>query len=625
MKIARRINTVIQFYFKIGIYFFSLFLFSRIIFFIFLKIYHNTFSFQDIINTVFHGFYLDFATFSYAALLPILFYGASTILNNNLVKKISIFIIYLFIILWSIISVVEILLYREWKIKLGVTAFLHFKNPSEVFRTASIFETSVFLIMLFIFIFFGFYLFKKFQISNIKNDIQNKISALFFTILCIGISILGLRGGWQPIPIQVSDASFSNKLILNDVAINPLFNFFANVRNYINNESVNPFNKIKIKIAQKSVDSFFIEAKKINSTSQSLFESSVSSPNIVFVIMESVSANCSKFFGGDNYMPFLDSLAENGLAFTKCFPAGHLSDQGMASIFSGFPASPNIGILMMPNKSIKLPLLNQFLKPLHYESNYYMGGQLTYGNIKNYLFQGGFDHLYDENNIENKNYFKQRLGFCDADMATVFSQGIKKSKEPFLNCWFTISSHNPYDIPGKKIQLTEIENDYVNTVAYFDSALKSFFEKVKTEKWYSNTLFVIVSDHSHASQKNLSNTDPEYHHIPLLFFGEVLNKNLRHKKIENIVSQLDISYTILESLGINTENKFPYSKSLLNTNLHFAPYTYHNGAGFIIDSSVCCFDMNNLNKPVFEKNNSTFLNYFTNAFHQTVYEDYRLK
>nr|MBP6456201.1 sulfatase-like hydrolase/transferase [Chitinophagaceae bacterium] len=227
---------------------------------------------------------------------------------------------------------------------------------------------------------------------------------------------------------------------------------------------------------------------------------------------------------------------------------------------------------------------------------------------------------------ENKNYFKQRLGFCDGDMATVFAEGINKSKSPFLNCWFTISSHSPYDIPTAKIKLTEIENDYVNTVSYFDNAMKSFFEKIKNENWYSNTLFVIVSDHSHASHKNLSNTDPDYHHIPLLFFGEVLNKKFQGVKIENVVSQLDISYTILESLGVkNFENKFPYSKSLLNTKQHFAPYTYHNGAGFIIDSSVCCYDMNNLNKPVFEKNNFTFLNYFTQAFHQTVYEDYRLK
>ncbi|MBP6455489.1 MAG: hypothetical protein KA275_02065, partial [Chitinophagaceae bacterium] len=165
-------------------------------------------------------------------------------LNKKFLATCSKFLIYLFTILWAIISVVEILLYREWKIKLGVTAFLHFKNPSEVFRTASVFETIVFILMLLIFVFFAFYLFKKLNVFNVERVKSPYGVSVFFTLFFMGISILGLRGGWQPIPIQVSDASFSNKLVLNDVAINPLFNFFANVRNYINNESVNPFNKI---------------------------------------------------------------------------------------------------------------------------------------------------------------------------------------------------------------------------------------------------------------------------------------------------------------------------------------------------------------------------------------------
>jgi phosphoglycerol transferase MdoB-like AlkP superfamily enzyme len=310
--------------------------------------------------------------------------------------------------------------------------------------------------------------------------------------------------------------------------------------------------------------------------------------------------------------------------FTKCYPSGHLSDMGNASILSGYAASPSVSILMMPNKSASLPMINKPLQAIGYNSNYYFGGQLTYGNIKQYLIQGGFNNVQDETNIENKNYKLQRLGINDADMAQVFLEGINKSKQPFLNCWFTISSHSPYDVALPYKKLTELENPYTNTVMYTDSVLQQFFMNAKKQTWYKNTLFVIVSDHSHISHRNENIMNAEYHRIPLLFYGDVLQKKWMGKKINYTVSQLDVSYTLLESMGLKNElAAYNFSKSLLNTSTHFAPYTYFNGAGLVYDSSVASYDLRNLNKPAWEKNTSAAFLRLTRAFGAVNYEDYR--
>ena len=65
---------------------------------------------------------------------------------------------------------------------------------------------------------------------------------------------------------------------------------------------------------------------------------------------------------------------------------------------------------------------------------------------------------------------------------------------------FTISSHSPYDHPGERnISFSSREDPYVNSVAYTDKFLGDFMRKIKLKDYYKNTLFIIVSDHSHNS------------------------------------------------------------------------------------------------------------------------------
>jgi phosphoglycerol transferase MdoB-like AlkP superfamily enzyme len=615
---------IIGFYLKIFGYFLILFTIGRLLFYFGLTQFGAKPAFFEILKACKEAFYLDFATICYATLLPTLLFSIYQITSKSIFYALCRLILWIFSLLWALITIPEILVYREWKTKLSIQTVLHLTHIDEVFKTASPKELIIFLISIGLAILSIRFLLNVFFKKSTNTSKSNFTSPTIVCLTLLTASVIGLRGGLQPIPIQVSDACYSNNNMYNDVAINPLFSFLANVRNYVNNETNNPFNNISIAQAQTISDSLMVAAKATPQNMEKLWSDSISKPNLVIILMESVSAHCSKAFGGDNFMPNLDAMSKDGLSFMQCYPSGHLSDQGNASILSGYPASPNVGVLMMPNKSATLPRLNTDLKSIGYQSKYYFGGQLTYGNIKQYLVQGDFDEVWDEKNINSKNYKLQRLGINDVDMSQVFLDGINKSKQPFLNCWFTISSHNPYDIPIPHQALTQSENAYTNTVKYTDSALHLFFENAKKQHWYKNTLFVLVSDHSHSSHKNKGIVEADYHRIPLLFYGEVLSNKWRGQKINYTVSQLDIVYTLLESLNMQIQMKqYKFSKSLLNTSTHFAPYTYFNGAGIVYDSSAICYDLRNLQKPAFELNSSAKLRHLSKAISAWNYEDYR--
>jgi phosphoglycerol transferase MdoB-like AlkP superfamily enzyme len=129
---------------------------------------------------------------------------------------------------------------------------------------------------------------------------------------------------------------------------------------------------------------------------------------------------------------------------------------------------------------------------------------------------------------------------------------------------------------------------------YSDSCIGDFFKKAKSEKWYNNTLFVLVSDHSHHSPNNTNPKTADYHHIPLLLYGGVLNDSLKGKVLSNPVSQCDVAGTVVR-LITGSSKEFEWSTDLFSTtsNRHVC-FVYTEGVG-IVKNKECklSFDAKN--------------------------------
>ena len=122
---------------------------------------------------------------------------------------------------------------------------------------------------------------------------------------------------------------------------------------------------------------------------------------------------------------------------------------------------------------------------------------------------------------------------------------------------------------------------YLNAAHYTDSCLGAYFEKAKQQSWYENTLFVLISDHSHNTPLNAETLDAGRFRIPLLFYGEVVKPEFKGKVIGKIASQIDVAPTLLGQLGVDY-SAYSRSKNILDPSVgQFAFFTWYNGFSWI--------------------------------------------
>ncbi|MEK6616060.1 MAG: LTA synthase family protein, partial [Bacteroidota bacterium] len=350
-------------------------------------------------------------------------------------------------------------------------------------------------------------------------------------------------------------------------------------------------------------------------------------PNIVLVILEGWSADMIKSLGGyDSVTNGFDKLASEGILFDSIYASGSLSDQGMTAIFSGFPALPSgTSIIGQPGKYGHLPCLNTEFKKSGYSTSYMFGGQLSYGNIKAYMYYNNFDKILEGKDFAG-NIPQGKLGVHDEYLYARQLQELKKEKEPFFAGMFTLSSHSPYDFTmPRKIFWGDDEINYVNGMYYADSCLYDFIQKSKKEKWYDNTLFIFVSDHSHSSPKHWAQQQPEYRKIPMLFYGNVIKDEFKGYHYKKICSQVDLAATLLHQLNVSSD-KFEWSKNLFNPYANeFAFYETRDGFGFVRPNQYLVYSHSN-NNFYFEKTNSPAekarLEKEGKSFLQTVFQEY---
>ena len=535
------------------------------------------FSFLEILSTFIHAIRLDISMDCYFMIIPfllILFVAICQIKFFNIFNKFYTFLLIIFV---AVMTSAELGVYDEWRVKLNYKAISYLSQPSEVFRSARTLVIISGFILIFLQSFVGIFFYQKFFHEKFIKIKRNFFAIFFYFILTPGLLVLGLRGGFQQIPLTQSDSYFSKNNILNQASVNTIWNLGQTIWENRTFGTKNPFEYYNQAQAEKTFSSFI--AVKKDTTIKIL---NTDRPNIVLILLESWSgdniASLSDLKGID---PNVEKLISNGLLFTNCYATGTLSDQGMISVFSGYPSLPYVYLSIQPDKFQKLPCIVKKMKEINYSTSFYFGGQLSYGNIKGYMIFNQFDKITEGEDFPS-NIPQGKLGIHDGYTLKYWLNEIGKTKQPFFTSLFTVSSHSPFDEPMKEVlHWGGEEKKYINSVYYADSCLGNFFREAAKQKWFDNTLFVLVADHSHDSPKQWNYYEPNYKKIPLLFFGNVLKKEYRGKKIDKLCSQNDVTATLLAQMNIS-HKEFRWSKNLFNPyEKEFAFYAFHDGYGWL--------------------------------------------
>jgi phosphoglycerol transferase MdoB-like AlkP superfamily enzyme len=548
--------------------------------------------FWEWLGAFWHSLRLDLATAAMFSLLPLLLLLIHHISRSKVTGYMVKVVIFLEALLVILISAGEINAYPEWNHKLTTRVFTHLLNPDEVVRTADYSMTIGYIIYASLQLVVVWKLMGRFFPMREQDEkkilvLHRVFSAFVLLIIVVPGFLVLARGGTQPIPINIDAAYFSKEYAVNDLSVNSTYFFGKSWMLYKRSATGAEFPRLADDRSKQLLSDFFHYE-----TAHENYIFSEEKPNFVFLVMESWTANAiSSITGKKGATPYFDKLAGSGMLFTNVYATGGTSEVGNSSIFSGYPALPEVSVSMQPDKHRKIPSFNQDLKKMGYSSHYLFSGDLKYGNIGGYFVDHGFDTVEDENDFP-AGLERGKLNYYDEDLYTLLLKKLDRTKGPFLFGAFTGSTHSPYDYPkGKTPSWNGAEADFMSSLFYADRCLYDFIRKCKKHKWYKHTVFVIVADHGHASAALQNPNLSGYFHVPLLLYGEPLKKEYRGRKIDKLGSQADIVRTLLYQLK-GDYKRYIWSKDLLNpVSPEFALHTINRGFGWVTPQGNFSFNM----------------------------------
>ena len=425
-------------------------------------------------------------------------------------------------------------------------------------------------------IWFLIFLQKKFLLNAFDKKLSfgKKISfVLAITILLL----VGIRGGWRVRPIAVRDAFVTNYPFVNMLPLNPLFTFFDSMTK-INLDYVEDKTAIKNVRRYLNVNDNFDSpiARKIS------FSDSSMKPNIILVLMESMSAEMTGLSSNKNsFTPNLDSISKNSISFSKFYSAGMHTCNGLYGVLYSMPSVPGMHPLSnVYTANQKFYGIASVLKDNGYSTNFFCTHFEEFDNMGFFLRNNGFDTFFSSK--EYKSDLSEGMFGVSDEVQYAFALNklneFSKSEKPFLAVMLTISTHEPPILPSRTSFKAKSKIPFEQVYEYADWALGNFMKNCSQEKWFHNTIFVFVADHCCILPSSYE-IPLSYHHSPFIIYSPSLIK--KAKQIEKMAVQEDVFPTLMNFLNL------PYTNNTLGINLFSESRPY---AFFCKDYLVGCLD-----------------------------------
>ncbi len=285
-------------------------------------------------------------------------------------------------------------------------------------------------------------------------------------------------------------------------------------------------------------------------------------PNVVVVLMESMSARFMKSYGGPaDLTPNLDELARSGLWFSETFSTGTRTVRGIEAVMLSLPPTPGQSIVRRPDVGHLYTLGTEFHQR-NYRTQFVYGGRGFFDNMGPFFEESGFTVVDRSSFAQNEVSFETAWGVCDEDL---FDQSISladqsvREKKPFLQVILTTSNHRPYRYPDGRVS-TQSGTTREGAIQYSDYSIGRFIQKAKTRPWFDETIFVFVADHN-ASVAGGVEVQPRDYLIPMIFYAPML---LKPTHIREVASQIDLGPTLYDLLGWKYDQDRFFGSSILS-------------------------------------------------------------
>ena len=494
------------------------------------------------------GVRFDISSIAYIN-IPILLLLIIPVEKKNIYKKIVSSVFYCTNIPFIILNNIDIEYFKFTQKRITYDFFEFIQLGNDFMNLAPLFLMDYWHITLFT-IFQIWFIFKinffskknKYKFSLYNSAITLILGSIFF--------IVAARGGLQYKPIKPINAGEISKSDNSALILNTPFCIFHSLNSkslsqfsYYDNESLNDIYKPII----------------LNSNQ------GINNQNIVILIMESFSKEFMSFnTNAISYTPFIDSLMKHSLVFNNAFSNGLKSIEALPAITASIPTLMNNPFITSEFAQNKFMSIASLLNAEGYSTSFFHGGIKGTMGFNSYCIKAGYKSYIGMEEYNNKKDFDNSWGIYDEPFLKFTANKLKNTKKPFFTTIFTLSSHPPYTLPIEYIKNKKIDKlNIQETIKYTDYSLSKFFNRIKNEDWFENTIFIITSDHTTpVSYDSKYNNLIGRYSIPLIIFKP--DNSLKGEN-NNIIQQIDIMPTVLELLNYN-KTYFAFGKSYSEKN-----------------------------------------------------------
>lgn len=581
-------------------------------------LYHaleNSCSLTDYLQVILHGVLLDCTISGYLTVIPLLCVLVSIWLPGTVYKKILKGYFLIIAILVAAIYAVDVALYGYWGFRLDATLFFYLQSPKDAMASVPLKTFALQLVMFAAYAWVIYWLFKRLIIPLFPSTpVRRRLGGTIVILLVGGILFIPIRGGVTTSTANVGMVYFSKNQFLNHAAINPTFSLIASMSKQQDFAAQFNFFPEEERLARYTTLTQHNDSQTNNAEKIELL--TTDRPNILIILLESFTANAIEAVGGEaGITPNLNRLSKEGVTFTNMYANSFRTDRGLVAVLNGYLAQPTTSIMKYPAKSQTLPSIAKSLGEQGYTADMLYGGDINFTNMQSYFFGSGYSKITADRDFP----LSSRLSKWGANDDITFSHLYESIKErggetPWLSTFLTLSSHEPFEVP-----FHHLEDPYLNSVAFTDSCIGSFVDKLKELPVWKNTLIVLISDHGYRYPSPMLDYEPRRFHIPMIWLGGAVKEPAI---IDIYANQTDLAATLLSQLNL-PHDQFTFSRDILDPGYpKYSFYTFSNGFGFIDSTGVSVYD-NESNRPLLEEPSTDSKNRLDNGkvLLQTLYDD----
>jgi len=277
-----------------------------------------------------------------------------------------------------------------------------------------------------------------------------------------------------------------------------------------------------------------------------------SPPDVFLVTIDTLRADHIRCYGYERIQtPALDRLAQDGIRFAQAFTPSPITNTSHTSILTGLlPSSHGVTDFAVP-LSPTYPTWADLLHQQGYHTAAFIGAVILDSKTLAPGLDRGFDY-YD--NFPQHSQTKSRWGRLERRGMDVVERAetwlSAHPQGPHFVWVHLYDPHDPYEPPAPYSQIYK-DRLYDGEIAYADSALANFMGYLKKNRWYENSLIVVVGDHGEGLGEHHEDTHGIFlydstTHVPLILKTPRGAGGAKMKVVEAQVRTTDILPTVLD-------------------------------------------------------------------------------